>query len=153
MDPKFAALVETLAPKLQALVAMKPLRYGQLPMNMPAKGVYLFSEGSDHLYVGRSNVLRKRYHRHFASHRSAAFAFLLARKETGRTVATYRMGDGSREDLMQDPVFKAAFVSVKTRMREMDYRYVEEIDQNKQALLEIYCAIVLGTPHNDFGTH
>jgi hypothetical protein len=29
----------------------------------------------------------------------------------------------------------------------------EETDQNRQALLEIYCAVVLGTPYNDFGTH
>jgi hypothetical protein len=35
----------------------------------------------------------------------------------------------------------------------MEYRYVEEIDQNRQALLEMYCAIVLETPFNDFSTH
>ena len=29
----------------------------------------------------------------------------------------------------------------------------EETDQNRQALLEIHCAVVLGTPYNDFGTH
>jgi hypothetical protein len=32
----------------------------------------------------------------------------------------------------------------------MEYRYVEEADQNRQALLEIYCAVVLATL---FGTH
>jgi hypothetical protein len=36
----------------------------------------------------------------------------------------------------------------------MECRYVEETDQNRQALLlEISCAIVLATPYNDFGTH
>ena len=34
----------------------------------------------------------------------------------------------------------------------MEYRYVEEADKNRQALLAIYCAVVLGTPYNDFGT-
>jgi hypothetical protein len=29
----------------------------------------------------------------------------------------------------------------------------EETDQNRQALLEIYCPVVLGTPYNDFGAH
>jgi len=29
----------------------------------------------------------------------------------------------------------------------------EETDQNREALLEIHCAVVLGTPYNDFGTH
>ena len=43
--------------------------------------------------------------------------------------------------------------AAKERIRAMEYRYVEEADQNRQALLEIYCAAVLGTPYNDFGTH
>jgi len=34
----------------------------------------------------------------------------------------------------------------------MEYRYVEEADQNGQALLKIYRAGMLGTPYNDFGT-
>jgi hypothetical protein len=29
----------------------------------------------------------------------------------------------------------------------MEYRYVEEADQNRQALLEIYCAVVLVIAH------
>jgi hypothetical protein len=44
MDPKFAAVVEQLAPKLELLLAMAPCRDGNLPANMPAKGVYLFTE-------------------------------------------------------------------------------------------------------------
>ena len=35
----------------------------------------------------------------------------------------------------------------------MEYRYVEETDQIRQALLEIYCSVALDTPYNDFGTH
>ena len=49
---------------------------------MPEKGVYLFSRGKKHLYIGRSNVPRKRYYRHFQSKYGATFAFLLARKAT-----------------------------------------------------------------------
>ena len=64
MDPKFAALVETLAPKLERLLATPPLAYGVLPRDMPKSGVYLFTEAGRHLYVGRSNVLRARYGRH-----------------------------------------------------------------------------------------
>ena len=58
-----------------------------------------------------------------------------------------------RKGLMEDPVFKAAFMAAKARIRNMDYRFVEETDQNTQALLEIYCAVVLSTPYNDFKTH
>jgi len=156
MDPKFAMLVETLAPKLERLLGMSPLAYGTLSSNMPKSGVYLFTEKGRHLYVGRSNVLRSRHGRHCrpgATHRQAAFAFQLARETTGRTVASYRSGEDSREGLMLDPVFAAAFSAAKERIRQMEYRYVEEVDQNRQALLEIYCAVVLATPYNDFGTH
>jgi len=156
MDPKFAALVETLAPKLERLLAMPPLAYGALPRAMPQSGVYLFTEAGRHLYVGRSNGLRGRYGRHCrpgATYRQAAFAFQLAREVTGRTQAAYRAGAGSRAGLMLDPAFAAAFTAAKERIRKMEYRYVEEADQNRQALLEIYCAVVLATPYNDFGTH
>ena len=67
-----------------------------MPRSMPRSGVYLFSEAGRHLYVGRSNDLRGRYARHCrpgATHRQAAFAFLLAREVTGRTVAAYRAGE------------------------------------------------------------
>ena len=156
MDPKFATLVETLAPKLEQLLAMAPLGYGALPRDMPLSGVYLFTEAGRHLYVGRSKVLRGRYGRHClpgATYRQAAFAFQLAREATDRTTASYRAGEGSRAGLMLDPDFAAAFMAAKERIRKMEYRYVAEADQNRQALLEIYCAIVLGTPYNDFGTH
>ena len=54
---------------------------------------------------------------------------------------------------MLDPAFAAAFLAAKERIRGMEDRYVEEANQNRQALLEIYCAIVLETPYNDFRTH
>ena len=80
-------------------------------------------------------------------------AFQLAREVTGRTAVAYRAGEGSHADLMLDPVFAAARTAAKERIRGMEYRYVEEADQNRQALLEICCAVVLATPYNDFGTH
>ena len=156
MDPKFAALVETLAPKLESLLAMTPQQYGKLPRDMPVSGVYLFTEKGKHMYVGRSNVMRKRYGRHCrpgATHRQAAFAFQLARKATGKVTASYKTGKDSRAGLMTDPEFMEAFRAAKERIRAMEYRYVEEVDQNRQALLEIYSAVVLATPYNDFGTH
>jgi hypothetical protein len=99
MDKKFSAFVEILAPKLTQLITMPPLRCGSLPRDVALSGVYLFSEGDIHLYVGRSNTLRQRHGRHCrpgATHRQAAFAFLLAREETGLMTATYRAGEGSR---------------------------------------------------------
>ena len=156
MHPKFATIVERLHPKFEQLTAMSPVTNGNLPKNMPQQGVYLFSEGDRHLYVGRSNTMRARYGRHCnpgATHRMAAFAFKLARQATGKTTASYKAGSDSRKGLMLNPEFCAAFDAAKARIRKMDYRFVEEIDQNAQALLEIYCTLALNATFNDFNTH
>jgi hypothetical protein len=76
----------------------------------------------------------------------------MARERTGRLEASYNKKD-SREALQADPAFAAAFDEAKARIRKMDLRFVEEHDPLKQALLEIYVSIVLGTPYNDFNTH
>jgi len=156
MDAKFAGLVDQLAPKFAIFLAKQPVRNGQLPRGMPSSGIYLFSENGRHLYVGRSNNLRRRYGLHCrpsAEGGQASFAFLLAREATGKTKAPYRSGEDSRAGLMLSSEFGDAFRDAKLRIREMDYRFVEEADQNRQALLEIYCAVVLPTHYNDFGTH
>jgi hypothetical protein len=87
-----------------------------------------------------------------AQHNQAVFAFRLARAETGKTVAAYSR-EGSRSTLLSDPQFAEAFLRAKARIRNMELRYVEETDPLRQALLEIYVAVVLRTPHNDFETH
>lgn len=88
MHHTFAQLLQGLHPKCEELIGMAPYRHGYLPKSMPRQGVYLFSEGTDHLYVGRSNNIRSRYGRHCkpgATHRMAAFAFKLAsRGSTGQ---------------------------------------------------------------------
>jgi hypothetical protein len=156
MDMRFAAMAESLHPSFERLMAMAPLSAGNLPRDMPKSGVYVFTEHEKHLYVGRSNNLRSRYGRHCrpgSTHRMAAFAFKLARETTGNLTASYKPGAGSRAGLMEGPEFSRAFTEAKARIREMDYRYVEEIDQTRQALLEIYASVALKTPYNDFNTH
>jgi hypothetical protein len=123
---------------------------------MPERGVYLLSEGEHNLYVGRSNNIRKRIARHCkpgATHRMAAFAFRLAREATGHKKASYKKGEGSRAALMDDPLFVDAFSSAKQRIRKMHLRFIEETNPVQQALLEIYVAVVLATPYNDFDNH
>jgi len=87
VDAGFAALVESLAPKLDELLALLPLTYGRLPCDIPSSGVYLFSEDGRHLYVGRSNRVRARYRDHCrpgAAPGQAAFAFQLAGTTSSR---------------------------------------------------------------------
>ena len=123
---------------------------GHSPKTCQEPEFYLFTEAGRHLYVGRSNNLRGRLGRHCrpgATYWQAAFAFQLAREVTGRTKAT--VSRRSRQPRWLD-VRPGLCRSI--RGCQMEYRYVEETDQNRQALLEIYCAVVLGTPYNDFAS-
>ena len=156
MNAKFARQVESLEPAFRRLIKMKPVCAARLRgVDVPKRGIYLFSDGPKHLYVGRSNNIRKRIALHCrpgSQHNQATFAFRMARLETGRTKATYAVA-GGRRDLVQDVVFGPAFGSCKARIRDFDLRFVEENDPTRQALLEIYAATVLKTPYNDFDTH
>lgn len=155
MNPAFRELVDSLEPNFLALVGMEPVKFGQLPRDMPEGGIYLFSERGEHLYVGRTNGLRKRLQNHCrlsGTHFTATFAFRIARHETGRLKASYTKA-GSRAELCADPVFGPVFETSKRRVSEMEIRYVEETDSTRQALLEIYAATVLGTKYNDFDNH
>jgi hypothetical protein len=77
----------------------------------------------------------------------------LAREATDNLKATYRKGEGSRDFLMTQAHFVDAFKAGKARVRAMHVRYVEENDPVKQMLLEVYVAVVLQTPYNDFDNH
>lgn len=156
MNDRFLPYINELDVSLNTLLAMTPLTPATLSSSMPERGVYLLSEGGRHLYVGRSNSIRARLGRHSlpgASHRMAAFAFRLAREATGFLKPTYRKGDGSRNHLMTQSHFVEAFTSGKARIRAMHVRFVEEADPIKQMLLEVYVAVVLQTPYNDFDNH
>ena len=156
MDPLFARFANSLHPTFARLVVAPPVIGGAFPKTVPERGIYLFSEVGQHLYVGRTNRIRKRYAGHCnpgATHFTAAFAFLLARKDTGRLRASYKAGADSRSGLMLDPAFAEAFRTAKGRIRSMEFRYVEEVDAVAQCLLEVYAAVVLATPYNDFDNH
>jgi hypothetical protein len=139
MDHRFKEFVEGLHPSLERLVVMIPVKIGALPRDMPKAGIYLFSEGGSHLYVGRTNRIRQRLGEHSrpsSTHNSAPFAFRLAREATGRVAASYAP-EGSRIELEGDPHFNEAFSAAKKRVRSMDVRYVEEFDPLRQALLRL----------------
>ncbi len=152
MDPRFETHIEALPSALEELLHREPKKVPLLSNRVPAAGIYLLSEGSRHLYVGRTRDIGKRLHNHFGTWRQAAFAFRLAREATGKVKPSYRRKD-SREALMRDPAFANAFEQASARIREMDARYVEVADPIRQYLLEVYVAVALDTPYNDFDTH
>jgi hypothetical protein len=155
VDARFAALVESLEPTFQRLMQMAPVNAERLPRVMPKQGIYLFSDDGTHLYVGRSDNIRRRIALHCrigSQHNQATFAFRMARSETGRTQAAYT-SSGSRSQMAKDAVFGPVFTASKARIRILDLRFVEEVDPTRQALLELYVATVLETPYNDFANH
>ncbi len=156
MDGRYSSHGEALRPQRARLLAMQPVTPESLPIKMFERGVYLLSDGERHLYVGRSNDIKNRIGRHSrpcSTNRMAAFAFRLAREETGNLKATYKKGEGSQSALMEDEGFALAFDAAKARIRKISLRFVEENDPVRQALLEIYVAVVLGTPYNEFENH
>lgn len=155
MNERFKKFVDTLEPSYQRLMEMEPVTVNTLPTNIPASGIYLFSEGNQHLYVGRTNTIRTRLQSHCrpgSGHNSATFAFRLAREITGHTKATYTE-HGSRSSLQTHSEFGPIFTVQKQRVRNMNVRFVSEPNPMRQALLEIYVSVSLGTPHNDFNNH
>lgn len=155
MNKTFKQHIESLEPSFQKLIQMAPVTVAELPMDTPTSGIYLFSENDQHLYVGRTNTIRKRLQNHCrpsSGHNSATFAFRLAREITGQTIATYTE-QGSRSALQNDPEFSPVFIAQKIRVKNMSVRYVSEPDPLKQSLLEMYVSVSLQTPHNDFDNH
>ncbi|MEE2691139.1 MAG: GIY-YIG nuclease family protein [Pseudomonadota bacterium] len=156
MHERFRSYVEGLHPKFIQLTQSCPILCAEKARIPAGPGVYLFSEAETPLYVGRTSKLRQRYGGHCntsSKQQSAAFAFKLAREQTGFLSASYKVGSQSRKGLMENPKFAAAFENAKGRIRSMEFRCVEEEDSERQALLEIYCAVALGTRYNDFKNH
>ena len=157
MNPKFRSLIDQIQPLFEKLKEMPPVKRNDFPLSRVKRGVYLFTDPNvDHLYVRRSNDIRRRWGEHCNSsskHNKAPFAFKLAREATGKTEASYQSGSNSRDGLLENPKFKYEFDAAKRRIQEMEFRYIEVDDPNKQCLLEFYTAISLETSYNDFDNH
>jgi len=150
MNPIFERFASSLENKFQELINSEPKQINETPQE---PGIYLFTEGDKHLYVGRTKNLRRRRKQHINYKvLDAPFAFRLARENTGNIKSTYTI-EGSRKYLLTDKLFQDSLKLAKDKIANMKYRCVVESDPIKQALLEIYVAVVLKTPHNDFDTH
>jgi hypothetical protein len=155
LNPQFSEALRTLEPSLQALLAFPPIHPTKLPTNLPSAGIYLFSEAGRHLYVGRSNDLRSRVQMHVrasAKTNQAAFAYRLARETAGILKVSYKKLAPEEDWSLVEP-FLSAFPAAKERIRNMELRVTAQADPMTQMLLEVYVAISLSTPYNDFDNH
>lgn len=151
----FGDVIEGLDYSFRNLLDCVPITFDTRPRKLPTSVVYLFSDQGEHIYVGRSNRFRQRLGNH-CLHGSrcnqASLAFRLACEDVQHVREKYRRGSSGEDALKNVPGLADAFSRMKARLRSMEIRYVEEPDQVRQALLEIYVALSLGTKH-DFGTH
>jgi hypothetical protein len=153
MDDIFKTLIDGLHNKYQDLISMSPVTIDTAPNNCPVGGVYLFSEGGKPLYTGRTKrKIKTRLKGHVNTAKDCPFAWHLALESPGITRTPYKK-EGSRNSLLSQPQFMKAYEEAKIRIRKMDVRFVGESDPVKQALLEIYVAVVSGAKYNDFDTH
>ena len=143
----FASAVDGIQPTFQRLVEMDPFRLDEAPSPVPdaQPGVYLLSESGRPLYVGRTRDVRGR----LSDHRSSAvtratLAVKMARIAANRP-ATYTPGNSARHLYSHDPTFRTRFDEARARICAMQVRWVDETDDVRQALLEIYAAVDLDT--------
>jgi hypothetical protein len=124
-------------------------------------GVYLFTEpgrvgggGEKAIYVGQTRKLRSRLKNHTrlgGKHNQATFAFLLAKADAEAAGVNTRQ---YREILEQDKDFIAHFDGAKSRVAEMQVRFILLEDPIERSLFEIYAAMALDTlVYNSFETH
>ena len=125
---------------------------------IPERGIYVFYDGGEPQYVGRSNRMRERIQEHgypSSGHNAATFAFLLAvdAAKEQKIDCTNR----TRSVLQEAPEFKPLYDLAKGRVRGMAIRVIEVVDAVEQSVFEIYAALRLPTirpcGYNDFENH
>lgn len=129
-------------------------------------GVYLFTEGGVHMYVGRTGLTERSvkggkqsasgFRARLAGHsrpasdvNSASFALRMAMKAAaGRGIDV----PAKRADRLKNDEFAGLFTNAKKQITAMDFRTVEIEDDRESAVFEIYAAFVLNTQYNSFAT-
>lgn len=148
----FNKFIQRMPELLQSLEESEAFEITNITQIIPKSGVYVFYENNRPMYVGRSNNMRSRLLQHgreSSRHNQATFAFILAKEQ----MKVDKKASVTREKLESAPEFEQAFYEARQRVRGMKIRLIGIDDQITQALFEIYAALALDTPYNDFGTH
>jgi len=153
MDREFNNLVQQL-PELLRRLSDSPLKSRSNLSTIPSKGVYLFYENANPIYVGRTDRMKARLQEHSrpsSGHTSATFAFNIATKDAiGKGIDVKK----PRKLLEQDRDFAPLFSIAKERVSRMGVRVVGIDDPIVQTLFEVYAVIALKTQeYNYFETH
>lgn len=121
-------------------------------IGVPEKGVYVFYEDENPIYVGRSNRVKFRLGEHGrlgSKSNDVNFAFKLAKEEAEKLKLDIKR---IKAALVSDKEFAICFTEAKRRVASMTIKVVEINDPADQTLFEIYAAVVLSTKYNSFET-
>ena len=152
MNAKFEGIINQVSDLMQQL-ANSPLRQRNSLGDIPNKGIYVFYENEEPIYVGRSNRMKDRIQEHgrkSSYHNSATFAFILAKEianEQGIDI------NKTRNALESGSTFSDIFLEQKERVSGMKVRVIEINDPIIQTIFEVYVSMELNTEYNDFDTH
>jgi len=157
----YGSVVARLPDLLEKLLTAPAAKVSEHSLIPEAPGIYLFSEpdeaggdGEKAIYVGQTRKLRSRLKNHTrlgGKNNKATFAFLLAKTDAeagGIDTKQYR------EVLEQDKDFITHFDGAKSRVAEMQVRFILLDGPIERSLFEIYAAMALDTlVYNSFETH
>lgn len=153
MNQEFHGLVEQLPVLMQTLINSSPHTYNNMG-KLPEKGVYVFYENENPIYVGRTNRMKDRLKEHgrlSSGHNKAPFAFNLAKKMAAdRGIDINKM----RSELENDTSFSYMFTLAKERISKMSIKVIKIEDPIVQTIFEVYASLELGTSEfNSFNNH
>jgi hypothetical protein len=156
MKGKFNEIISKFPKMLENLKNCQSLSRDELESLSGKQGIYVFYENGIPMYVGRSgrkDRFKKRIQEHSrpsSTHSSATFAFILAKEDS---IEHGINTDKSRDDLEKEPEFAELYKNAKDRVSKMKLKVIEIDDPIEQTLFEVYAALELNTPYNEWGTH
>jgi hypothetical protein len=152
VNPEFNTFIESLHPMYEQLNSCASYSIEDRKHFPQVPAVYVLYENGIPIYTGRTKKLRQRMTQHIGNRQEqATLAFRLTREKTGNIRPTYKT-KGSRNDLLSDPTFASEFDNSKKRVRKMTVKFVQIDHDILQHLFEVYCTLILKTPHNEFKT-
>jgi hypothetical protein len=152
MNAKFQKSIEKFPRYMTKLTKLSPVQPSGLK-NIPKRGIYVFYEDNKPIYVGRSRNLTQRFRQHrqqSSDQHSATFAFMIARQDAEKKGVNVNK---TREELQKDRDFLPFFINAKKRVSEMQVKVIRIDNPVKQTLFEVYAALELKTPYNNWDTH
>ncbi|MGV8130327.1 MAG: GIY-YIG nuclease family protein [Methanolinea sp.] len=152
MNNQFQTIIEKFPEYMTNLLKTTPVHYSELK-DIPKRGIYVYYENDNPIYVGRSQNLRQRLRQHrqqSSDHHSATFAFLIARRDAHKKGLQIK---GTREELQNDPNFYQFFADAKLRIHNMKVQIFQIEDPIEQTLFEVYASLELKTEYNTWETH